>query len=650
MIFRKRGRQGKRRERHFAIAAALLPFAILVLVELSLRVSGYGSDERLFIPFDLVPGYLRTNDAVAERYFVSESTLPTIPLEIFKAEKGENTVRVFVQGGSSAAGFPYYFGAGLADQLEPRLSALLPDRDVEVIGTAMAAVTSYTLLDLSEEIVAQEPDAVVIYAGHNEFYGALGIGSSESLGGTPMLKRLYLKLRPFRLIQALRTVIASIAGSGSGRERGRPPGATLMERMVGEQAVPYQSGDYRAGIRQFESNLAELLEIYAKHSIPVILGTLTSNVRDQAPFVDGAEPGIDPAPLQNEVAFAARRIAQGDTVGGVEILQHVVEADSIFATGRYALGRTLLSLGDSTSGRDLLYEAKDRDQLRFRAPEVFNQIIRQSARKHPSVHLAEVQASFDAAGEDGVTDSTLMTEHLHPNLKGYRLLTDAFVDAMIDARLLGLDRESSAPVPSVTLLDSLIGEIRLRRLKGSWPFKPAGSFATDLIETEGRTFEEARALEVFREERQRTEVLEELRKYYVGEGRFADARDAAVAIAMRFPFLGKPLADAGDAAMAMGRLDEALSYYDRSLDREESGIAHRMAGTIILQQGDRERAIPHLKRALELEPGHPQSLYNLAGALALSGDVEEARTLCETLLAKYPEHQQGRRLLESLGR
>ena len=29
---------------------------------------------------------------------------------------------------------------------------------------------------------SQEPDAVLIYAGHNEYYGALGVGSTESLG------------------------------------------------------------------------------------------------------------------------------------------------------------------------------------------------------------------------------------------------------------------------------------------------------------------------------------------------------------------------------------------------------------------------------------------------------------------------------------
>ena len=51
--------------------------------------------------------------------------------------------------------------------LEGRIRASQPTRYVEVINTAMSAVNSYTLLDFADEIIAQNPDAVLIYAGHN---------------------------------------------------------------------------------------------------------------------------------------------------------------------------------------------------------------------------------------------------------------------------------------------------------------------------------------------------------------------------------------------------------------------------------------------------------------------------------------------------
>jgi len=39
-------------------------------------------------------------------------------------------------------------------------------------------------------------------------------------------------------------------------------GGTLMERMVEERAIPFGSPAYRQGLRQFRSNLSDLLARY----------------------------------------------------------------------------------------------------------------------------------------------------------------------------------------------------------------------------------------------------------------------------------------------------------------------------------------------------------------------------------------------------
>jgi len=49
----------------------------------------------------------------------------------------------------------------------------------------MAAVTSYVLLDFADEIIAQRPDAIVIYTGHNEYLGIGGVGSSFASARSP---------------------------------------------------------------------------------------------------------------------------------------------------------------------------------------------------------------------------------------------------------------------------------------------------------------------------------------------------------------------------------------------------------------------------------------------------------------------------------
>ena len=47
---------------------------------------------------------------------------------------------------------------------------------------AMTATNSFTTLDFARELVDCQPDLYIVYDGHNEFYGALGVASRESPG------------------------------------------------------------------------------------------------------------------------------------------------------------------------------------------------------------------------------------------------------------------------------------------------------------------------------------------------------------------------------------------------------------------------------------------------------------------------------------
>ncbi len=190
-------------------------------------------------------GILYPNHDVATRYF-SGAFVPNPNSDFFAAEKPENGFRVIVQGGSSAAGYPYYRGASFPQVLQRLLKTAYPERTVEVVNTAMAAVNSYTLLDFADEIVAQKPDAVLIYAGHNEYYGALGAASSESFGKSPGLVRAYLRLRRFRTVQLVRAALARVqraAAPEAPKAGDGQPSSTLMAAMVGEQSVSPRLGD-----------------------------------------------------------------------------------------------------------------------------------------------------------------------------------------------------------------------------------------------------------------------------------------------------------------------------------------------------------------------------------------------------------------------
>ena len=99
------------------------------------------------------------------------------------------------------------------------------------------------------------------------------------------------------------------------------------------------------------------------------------------------------------------------------------------AADYFALGQVLESQGDYPRARQAYLAAKDRDQLRFRAPETFNSVIREVAAQY-GARVVEVQARLLQAAEHGIIGDDLMLEHLHPNLEGYFLLADAYYEAL----------------------------------------------------------------------------------------------------------------------------------------------------------------------------------------------------------------------------
>jgi len=256
---RQNGTRAARSRLSAYLAYLLLPFILVGILEVVLRLTGVGYRTPLFIASPQ-SGYLRPNEAVIKRLFVRPEEAPDVRIdpEFFMEDKPEGAIRIVVQGASTAAGFPFGRGASVAAMLQQRLQSEFPERIVEVISTAMPATNSFALLDFADEIADIEPDAVIIYAGHDEFLGILGVGSAFSSGLSPNMTRVVLGLRKLNLIEAGFQVYGATAPSR------RPTEGSLMAEMVGQNDIAYGSELYAAGHRQFRDNLTLLLDLYRK--------------------------------------------------------------------------------------------------------------------------------------------------------------------------------------------------------------------------------------------------------------------------------------------------------------------------------------------------------------------------------------------------
>ena len=217
----------------FYIAALLTPVALLAAAEGILRLTWRSAALPLFVPMTLERGdALVANRFVSRRWFSGESDPPVPIPEPFARDKPANGFRVFVLGESTTAGFPYPHNGAFSRVIRDALHDVLPQDSVEVINLGIPATNSYALLDMADEVIAQHPDAVMIYAGHNEYYGALGSASTTSGNGRTA---------------GARAGVPRFAATEARRRDARAPRATdAASRTVRRERAGELHGDARA--------------------------------------------------------------------------------------------------------------------------------------------------------------------------------------------------------------------------------------------------------------------------------------------------------------------------------------------------------------------------------------------------------------------
>ncbi len=601
-----------RRKRIFWVIILSFPIFFLIVLELVLQIFKYGGNFNLFIS---APGvysdYKICNPYVGRRYFFMQSSIPDPSNDLFLKVKPDNGYRIFVLGGSTTAGYPYGENLLFSRILEKRLSDTFPEKHVEVVNTATSAINSYTLLDFMDEILDNEPDAILIYAGHNEFYGALGVASVESLGKFRWFVRLYLKLKRYRTFILLRDTIGqlrNLIGKLFAGESLSDPSATLMERLVAEQMIPYGGPIYELGKKQFKANLSEILDKTKTAAVPIILSELISNVKDQYPFVS----------------------VKSDTFP---------KAEQVFIQARF-----LEKDGRLEEAKKEYYRAKDLDALRFRATEDFNQIIHQLASQYNTA-VVPMKFYFESRSPNGLIGNKVMLEHLHPNIDGHFLMAQAFFETMQKHKFIQSDWHNQKIFPmdyyrkswGYTELDSLYGALRIRILKGGWPFKPRSVPNRALLDYYPTSKAESLSVEIWTDknvnlERAHFKMAQHFLKIKDYEGTFKEYR----ALMYLSPWNTSPYLGAADALIKLKKFDLSLPILYKSLELEETGYANKWIGTILLNNGKVTESLPFFEKAIELIRDDAQLLYNLSGAYALDGQYEKAAATLDKMYKINP--------------
>jgi tetratricopeptide (TPR) repeat protein len=579
------GKQLTRRKlRWFRAVAITMPLIILIVVELLLRFIGYGHNTSLFIRYPDDPNYWVINKYASERYFSDSVNSTKGSIEPFRVEKQPNTCRIFVLGESTTIGYPYFHNGSFHRWLKFRLMHTYPSVHFEIINVSLTAVNSYTILDFGREVIKYQPDAVLIYAGHNEYYGALGIGSTSHIANNRFLVKTVLELRKLRLVQWIENLLHKVK-----TDSGRPTDnrENLMERMAASQRITYRSPEYWAGIKQFQDNMDELCQVMQDKNIPVFLSTLVSNEKDLKPFISST-----------------------DKSGSAN--QQFDLANSSYKSGNFNLAKQQYD------------EARELDLLRFRAPEAMNKIIVKLTEKYSDVHLADAKSLFEQHSPHQILGNEIILEHVHPNLYGYALLSDAFYQSIQKAHLIKdhPDREMSfdellKQMP-VTKVDSLNGAYTIMMLEAGWPFNkpiPAG-FRRGITEEE----QLAGALSV--NSISWLDAINGLFQYSMKANDKKTALKAVEAVMLEYPQNATYQVYAGRLSFDLGDYDNAVFYFKKLYDEDASVKNTENMYLVLLKTDQPEKSIKYIQSAMQMQGGS----QNLAGLSTILNKIIQLKS------------------------
>ncbi|WP_428236115.1 tetratricopeptide repeat protein [Gracilimonas sp.] len=609
----------------FYVITLSIPVLFFIILEVVLRGIDYMGNTELFIDPNIPQGeYYMPNPNFAARYFFYTKTIPNPSSDVFLQEKPEDTFRVFAMGGSSAAGYPYGYNGTFSRVVKDMLTDAIPDRKVEVVNVATSAISTYTLFDQVDEILEQKPDAVMIYAGHNEFYGALGVGSNENLGAFPGFVRFYLKLQRFKTFMLLREMIVNsgqwIATTLSDEE---PTTGTLMERIISDQSIELNGPEYELAMIQFRSNMEAIVQKFADADVPVYLSTIASNVKDQPPFVSIEEDQNPPA---------------------VEIYQ---EATSMYQSG------------DTTSAKEQFEYAKDLDGLKFRAPSDINKIINSLSASYPNTTLVPVHSAFEEASTDGIIGNSLMLEHLHPNQKGYFLMGKSFAETLLGdlakqgfASPGGLTTDSYFDEMYISDFDNRIVHHRLRTLKQGFPFVIDGRETPYQFNYEPEGMVDSLAFGVVHKNIRWDAAKVELGNYFQNQGEIDKALLEYKGLIRNQPWNDSPYVFAARMLINQNNFTDAEPYLRKAYElAPREAFITKMLGSIELNKGNAEEAIRFLEESRQINPKDPQMLYNLSGAYGTNREFDKALEIANRVIElnpNYPGIQQWKQQLERI--
>ncbi len=424
----------KRKWLYRLIALVVIPLLALMLLEIVLRLLGYGYSTDYFLTMSESSQSAWVDNTHFGQWVFPRHLEPKprpIPF-VMPKQKTPGVCRIMVLGESAAMGYPDP-SINFARLLELMLRERFPQTRFEVINTSMVAINSHVAYQIALQCADKEPDMFVVHLGNNEVIGPFGAaGVLGPFSPSLSMIRTSLAIKSTRLGQGLDAITKRMV---SGVQQ--PQNWKGMTTFIGSR-VPKNDTKLDRIRAHFRDNLQDICQIGIAKGIPVYVCTIPVNVRDCAPF--GSEHS---ASVSSELLHAWDKAYQsGIKLANEHKVQEALKAfaeaekiDDQYAELAYRMGQCYLVQNNLTAARKYLQLACDLDVLRFRTDSTINQVIHEVVAKYANsgVHLVDAVATFANVSPGALPGVDLFLEHVHMNFKGNYVLAQSVFNVMMQS-------------------------------------------------------------------------------------------------------------------------------------------------------------------------------------------------------------------------
>jgi Flp pilus assembly protein TadD len=663
------GSLSPRRRWCFRLLALLSPLFVLGLLELGLRLIGYGYPTHFFLP-DRINGekIVHDNQQFGWRFFPPSIARTPRPV-VLSALKPPQTCRIFVFGESAAFGDPSP-AFGLPRMLEVLLRNRYPNVHFEVVNAAMTAINSNVILPIARDCAREDGDVWVIYMGNNEVVGPYGGGT---VFGPQAPSLAAIRASIWFKATKIGQLLANFRQGFAEKKSGEPSNISL--ELFLNQKIRHDDPQMEKVYAHFACNLDDILKIGTQSGAKIVVSTVAVNLKDCAPFASLHRADLSDAQKADWDRFYQAGVNAEQGGKSSEALDAYAEAakiDDQFADLQFRQARLLSLSNNFADSLQHFILARDYDALRFRADTRINDIIRQTCtnRLNEGIAFLDGTALLAQQSSHGIPSDALFYEHVHLNFQGnYSLargMAEKITDVLKPAALNGqtpargdwLSAEECAAQLGLNESDRCQTlEIVRKRLEGP-PFtlqlnhdEQSARIQQELTQFRSSLSLQTLALCNQRNEQalvlnpndwvlhQKSGQLLETSPDHSQQARAIEEWRKVVALMPHYPDahceLGVLLDRTGQTLEAEAELRTALK-----LSRNYSPNALNAMGHVLAAQNRLPEAIDHYENAIRLKPNFAEAHSNLGAALERLGKKDEARGHFEEAMRLAPANTQ----------